>query len=256
MNHTENKDVCLNCGAPLDGSFCAQCGQKNISPRLQMGDLFSDFFTHFLNVEAVLPKTLIGLTVNPGRVAREYVTGKRIRYLNPLKYCLILAACFMLLNAALHIDVTGGMTERLDTFQSQSQSQTEFIGAARKLILFTFSHLDKFLLLVLPLYAVILFFLFPRSGFNITEILAFLLLVTGHRFLFAMLATLLSLIFPWLLIPIRLVFLYVYFAYAAVVFFDVPPVSGTIKAFAATFIYIFMVVVIMFLLLIVLLLSS
>ena len=30
MTETRISDVCLNCGAPLQGRFCAECGQRAV----------------------------------------------------------------------------------------------------------------------------------------------------------------------------------------------------------------------------------
>lgn len=36
-------DVCINCGSPLTGIYCAHCGQKNISRRQTLRKYFENY---------------------------------------------------------------------------------------------------------------------------------------------------------------------------------------------------------------------
>jgi predicted amidophosphoribosyltransferase len=40
---------CENCGAPLSGPYCAQCGQAAIDYRRSFGHVFVDVLNEFLN---------------------------------------------------------------------------------------------------------------------------------------------------------------------------------------------------------------
>lgn len=45
-----------------------------------------------MNLDSAFARTLVGLTIRPGIVCREYVDGKRIRYTNPVGYLIVATA--------------------------------------------------------------------------------------------------------------------------------------------------------------------
>lgn len=93
---------CANCGAPQPARYCAQCGQhERGSQRLRVRDVASHCTEALLDVESALPATLIGLIRNPGRVCREYVQGRRKRYMNPFALLLVALTAQILLSALL-----------------------------------------------------------------------------------------------------------------------------------------------------------
>lgn len=74
--------VCANCGAPVDGHFCAQCGQAAHVHRslINVGHEFLHGITHF---DGKAWKTLPMLLFRPGKLTRDYIYGKRARYVGP-----------------------------------------------------------------------------------------------------------------------------------------------------------------------------
>jgi hypothetical protein len=83
---------CRNCDAPLGGKFCASCGQAAELPRT-MRHVFHEFLHGLLHFDGKAWKTLPMLVFRPGRLTRDYVHGKRARYVPPL--ALFLFAIFM-----------------------------------------------------------------------------------------------------------------------------------------------------------------
>lgn len=43
---------CLNCDTPLQGTFCHQCGQKNLPRRQDIGDFITNFISSFYSFES------------------------------------------------------------------------------------------------------------------------------------------------------------------------------------------------------------
>lgn len=89
--------ACANCGAERLGDFCHTCGQHYLETRLTLPLLWREFAQRFLKLERGLGRTFIGMTRSPGRVARDYVAGRRRTYVNPLSYLLLGAAVSLLL---------------------------------------------------------------------------------------------------------------------------------------------------------------
>ena len=75
--------VCSDCGAQTSGNFCAECGQPTHVHRtlLHLGEELLHGVMHF---DARVWRTLPLLAFNPGRLTREWVEGRRTRYVSPL----------------------------------------------------------------------------------------------------------------------------------------------------------------------------
>jgi hypothetical protein len=74
---------CLNCGATVDGAFCAACGQRTHLHRslLHIGhDILHGVF-HF---EGKMWHTLPELFFHPGRLTRRYIDGERAKFVSPM----------------------------------------------------------------------------------------------------------------------------------------------------------------------------
>lgn len=84
---------CANCDTPLAGAFCHACGQKaHLHDKLRhLVEEFAEGIAHF---DGRLWRTLPLLALNPGRLSREWMAGKRVRYVAPLH--LFLFAVFLL----------------------------------------------------------------------------------------------------------------------------------------------------------------
>jgi len=80
--HTQ-ENACLNCGTPLQGVHCHNCGQKAHVHRTLRGFLH-DLVHGVLHFEGKFWRTMPLLFWRPGRVMREYIEGKRAKYVSPI----------------------------------------------------------------------------------------------------------------------------------------------------------------------------
>ncbi len=87
---------CENCGAPLTGRYCAQCGQPAIDYHRSFGSLLADAADAFFNLDERFLKTFWLLLIKPWRLTNEFVEGKRVRYVHPLRVYLIASVLFFL----------------------------------------------------------------------------------------------------------------------------------------------------------------
>ncbi len=74
---------CLNCDALLQKSYCAQCGQSANIHR-SLGALWHDFLHGVLHFDGKFWRTLPMLLFKPGQLTRNYIAGKRARYISPM----------------------------------------------------------------------------------------------------------------------------------------------------------------------------
>src|SRR5438093_11301647 len=85
---------CENCGAPMAGPFCAQCGQAAVDYRRSFRHVIVDILDSFLNWDSKFFATIGLLIVKPWRLTNEFLAGKRVRYLHPLRLYLLASILF------------------------------------------------------------------------------------------------------------------------------------------------------------------
>ena len=78
---------CLNCGTALVGSHCHACGQRGEVHRT-LRQFGHDLLHGVLHFEGKLWRTVPALVWRPGQLTREYIDGKRARYISPIAFFL------------------------------------------------------------------------------------------------------------------------------------------------------------------------
>lgn len=96
LDHQAASD-CPNCGAHVSGNFCHQCGQETVLHPPSMAEFFHEFVGHYVALEGKLWKTLGLLLFRPGRLTLEYMAGRRVRYVQPLRVYLTFSLIFFAL---------------------------------------------------------------------------------------------------------------------------------------------------------------
>ncbi|HMD35600.1 MAG TPA: DUF3667 domain-containing protein, partial [Vicinamibacterales bacterium] len=91
--------TCLNCGAALDGPFCARCGQKAVHPKPTLHELLHDALEEFLHFDGKIVQTLRTLVTRPGQLTVDVVSGRRARYIAPLRLYLTVSVLFFVVAA-------------------------------------------------------------------------------------------------------------------------------------------------------------
>src|SRR5438445_8453442 len=85
---------CENCGAELQGHWCPQCGQPAIEYRRSFRYVVADLLHEFLNWDSKFFTTIALLILKPWRLTTEFLAGKRVRYLHPLRLYLLASILF------------------------------------------------------------------------------------------------------------------------------------------------------------------
>src|SRR5215475_2740925 len=85
---------CENCDAELQGHWCAQCGQPAIEYRRSFRYVVADLLNEFLNWDSKFFTTIALLILKPWRLTNEFLEGKRVRYVNPLRLYLLASILF------------------------------------------------------------------------------------------------------------------------------------------------------------------
>jgi Protein of unknown function (DUF3667) len=93
MNH------CLNCGSALGGSFCTACGQRAVPPNPTVAGIAGDAWHELTGYDGRIAATVRGL-LRPGHLTREYVAGRRARYISPVRLYLIASVVYFVTASA------------------------------------------------------------------------------------------------------------------------------------------------------------
>jgi hypothetical protein len=93
----EHASLCLNCGTPVSGNFCPACGQETTLHVPSAGEFLHEFIGHYVALEGKLWQSMTLLLFKPGRLTLEYLQGKRVRYVLPLRLYLTFSIIFFAL---------------------------------------------------------------------------------------------------------------------------------------------------------------
>ncbi|AOW20821.1 DUF3667 domain-containing protein [Urechidicola croceus] len=89
---------CLNCKKPLDSDdiYCSYCGQKNVN-KLSFQSFLNQLVSGLFSYDSRFWKTFIPLIFKPGKVSKQYIEGKRARFVNPFRLYLNVSILFFLI---------------------------------------------------------------------------------------------------------------------------------------------------------------
>jgi hypothetical protein len=92
---------CKNCGAAITGKYCAACGQHSDISIPSLHKLFVEALGDLYNFDSRLWRSFGLLLFKPGRLTREYLEGRRARYVPPFRLYVVLSLVFFFLLAVL-----------------------------------------------------------------------------------------------------------------------------------------------------------
>ncbi len=88
--------ACQNCGTLIPVRFCSACGQLGTDFHRPVWDLVASSIGDMFALDGRLWRTLPKLLLRPGRMTREYIDGKRARFVPPFRLFLLTSVIFFL----------------------------------------------------------------------------------------------------------------------------------------------------------------
>ncbi|NRR29143.1 DUF3667 domain-containing protein [Oxalobacteraceae bacterium] len=88
---------CYNCKAPVSANFCAECGQETRLHAASVREFLHEFIGHYVALEGKLWGTVGRLLFRPGALTNEYIAGRRVRFVQPLRIYLTMSVLFFAL---------------------------------------------------------------------------------------------------------------------------------------------------------------
>lgn len=215
LDEPSSGPACLNCGSPAVDEYCAHCGQPyRGGERLTIRGLLAEFGHKFLNLERGLLRTARDLTIRPGAMMRDYVTGKRKTYVNPFTYLVFGTAVNLVVYR-----LTGTREKILLAIREQF-AQDSNMGAemtrsmSEQMNALVDQNLYVMLLMAVP-FTVLLRLFFWRFGATFAEIAVLPLYAFGHVALVGSLGSLALMGQPYPLGTMGIVTIVVYVLYTA-----------------------------------------
>jgi uncharacterized protein DUF3667 len=84
----------------MRGPFCSQCGQRDVPPYPSVRELVVDAFWELSGWDGRFASTVRALIRRPGLLTREFLEGRRARYISPLRLYLMCSLVYFLISAA------------------------------------------------------------------------------------------------------------------------------------------------------------
>jgi Protein of unknown function (DUF3667) len=86
--------ACLNCNAAINGRYCSICGQENLEPQESVWHLITHTFNDITHFDGKFFYSLRYLIKKPGFLTSEYMAGRRVSYLNPIRFYIFTSFIF------------------------------------------------------------------------------------------------------------------------------------------------------------------
>jgi ABC-type multidrug transport system fused ATPase/permease subunit len=122
--------TCLNCRHVVENRFCPNCGQENTETRKTFHHLFFHFIEDLTHYENAFWRTIINLLFRPASLTKEYLSGKRLSYLAPVRlYIFISFITFFLISVfpsneiGLFSDDSNNSKEKIDFHKEKKTSE-------------------------------------------------------------------------------------------------------------------------------------
>jgi hypothetical protein len=127
LHHTASD--CPNCGAVASGNFCHECGQETVLHPASTREFLHEFIGHYVALEGKLWKSLLLLLFRPGQLTLEYIKGRRVRYIQPLRLYLTFSLIFFaVMKYTGHDGVSiGSAADQAVTAQGNVHGKTELV---------------------------------------------------------------------------------------------------------------------------------
>ena len=98
--------ICTNCDSELKGPFCEQCGQPSRSRRAPFWRMVAEASEDVITFDSKFYKSVFQLLIQPGQLSQQFISGKRVAILPPIRMYLVISLAFFLVFQIPSPDVT------------------------------------------------------------------------------------------------------------------------------------------------------
>lgn len=201
---------CLNCGTQVLGRFCQNCGQENIEVNEKFFPIVTHVLGDFFHFDSKFFRSLKPLFTKPGFLTREYLDGKRMHYIHPLRLFFFVTIVMVIIASAYYkkfeqqiknekVVTTSGSTGSVSEEERKEAEKikTKIVSSVDKTFDYMSAYLKYISFLLLPIYALGFKLLYIRSKRYYIEHLVY----TLHVQSFAYIVVSLMLLIPLFISP-------------------------------------------------------
>ena len=128
---------CLNCHRDINyAKYCPYCGQLNTDKKLTLKQFIKDFAGDYFTFDSKFFRSLIPLLIKPGHLTKEYLHGKRVSYIFPLRlYIFTTFVFFFVVTLNTKLDFEKYSVEYSDstgTYEAASDTTSSFQDKIKK----------------------------------------------------------------------------------------------------------------------------
>ena len=211
MNDVGRTAPCANCAAPLADRYCGRCGQDS-HVSLSLGHFLHELVEGLFHVDSKFWRTLRTLLTRPGALTDQYLAGKRNSYSPPFRSYLVISILYFVIasvfdtSASRVVNPGGREMQASDCAQIAANPgwALRFVpdlegscvralsNGGRALNEAMQNHLPKVMFVVLPLVALVQFWIYRRQRSMYLENLVFVLHFQSFYYLVSTFALLLA----------------------------------------------------------------
>jgi hypothetical protein len=170
MSHGEVTPDCLNCNATLHGPYCHSCGQKATAANVSMHDFVHEATHEFLHLDGKILQTVKLLVRKPGQLTREFLDGRRARFISPVRVYLTFSLIFFTLATLLPGASKGMMQVESSGLKGDTEFERRLSGGlakaeqdADKLGQAVLSNLPKAMFVLMPIFGLLTWAFYRRQ---------------------------------------------------------------------------------------------
>lgn len=129
---------CFNCKHELneENHFCSNCGQRVDGNVLKLRVVLTEFYENYLSLDTRLGRSIVPFLFRPGVLTKEFISGRRVSYLNPFRFYLVISVLFfftlgLIVNKQTDVvkqqltETTEGKVEQLEELKNSIDSLSE-----------------------------------------------------------------------------------------------------------------------------------
>jgi hypothetical protein len=180
--------TCSNCAGTVDLHYCPSCGQKKYR-RIDGKYLIEELQYTLLHVNKGFLYSMKSLLRNPGKTAREYIEGSRVKHYKPILMAVLTSGLY----AFLSMNLIDPASIYAQSENNDPQAAQDMKGIAE----FMLHYWNLITLALIPLFAILTRFVFRKQAENYFE----------HIVMNAYLQSLFNILYVLIFLPISLLLL-------------------------------------------------
>ncbi|MBV6477580.1 MAG: hypothetical protein HGGPFJEG_00319 [Ignavibacteria bacterium] len=153
---------CKNCKTEFEGNYCSNCGQKAVTSRPVLKNIIKDTLDNYITLEKGLFYLIIELFKRPGQLTADYISGKRKKYFNPVKFIFITVTLVTIIT--IKNQLLGPKRGIIDT-----EPSFDLPDYYNEYSSFVYRFFNIIRLVSIPLMSAVTYLLFKKSVYSYTE---------------------------------------------------------------------------------------